>query len=167
MKTLSDLSKNLDVINKNFHNNINNLAKIVAKTIHNDLLNKTPVDTSNALSNWIVSAGVLTLEEIDPFYIGIKGSTQLLSIRAASIVADIEINNKKPMEPIFISNSVPYIKDLDSGASKQEPAGFVNRAVELGRLSLHKKRVLSKWKILNTKPTKLPNITAEIIRVGG
>ncbi len=40
---------------------------------------------------------------------------------------------KKPGQKIYITNNLPYIRRLNDGYSKQAPAGFVERAVLIGR----------------------------------
>ena len=109
------------------------IAVDVAMVITGDLAYKTPVDTSNALSNWQVSLTMPTSFEIPPHYPGIKGSTFRASAAETLSKAKIVLTAKKPGEAIFIANNVDYIVDLNNGSSRQQPAGFVQRAELLGR----------------------------------
>lgn len=111
-----------------------NSAKIrVAETILGDLVYVTPVDTSQALSNWQVRINQPVEAQIKPYYAGSKGSTRSASAAEALNVGKRIAATAKPGEPIFISNVLPYIKRLNDGHSKQQPAGFVERSVLLGR----------------------------------
>jgi hypothetical protein len=133
MSTLLTLAKNLDKLATDISLEANRLAIAVGKSVLLDLVKKTPVDTSNALSNWIVSLGKINDLEPGPYYLGSRGSTFVASSNAAYEVGSKELDGKRPGETIFISNSTDYIEKLDSGSSQQEPAGFVYRAVVLGR----------------------------------
>lgn len=116
---------------------VNRLSIACAETVLFDLVKKTPVDTSNALSNWVISLGSLSGREIGPYFYGEKGSTYQQSYNYAYNIGKDELRMKKPNEPIFISNSVDYIVDLNNGKSQQEPAGFVHRAAILGKIEVN------------------------------
>lgn len=97
------------------------------------LVEITPVDESTALSNWQVGVGRPVNSEVPPYVKGSKGSTAGAS-RSAAIAEGLErIKNSQPGQPIYLSNLVPYIRRLNQGWSKQAPAGFVDRALMLGR----------------------------------
>lgn len=115
---------------------VNRVAVACAEVILYDLVKKTPVDTSNALSNWVISVGSLNGEEIGPYYPGKHGSTAVQSSNAAFLVGTLDLKEKKQGQDIFISNSVDYIIKLDGGSSLQEPKGFVNRAFLLGEIQV-------------------------------
>lgn len=138
MGTLLDLAKRMERVAAGLQSEASRCAVGVAVAVHHNLTDVTPVDTSTALSNWDVSLGGLSGEFHEPYFMGKKGSTELASERAANAKALEDLKNKKPGESIFISNSTPYIKDLNNGTSKQEPAGFVHRAVLVGRLAVKK-----------------------------
>lgn len=110
----------------------NELKKQVVRTIETDLVYVTPVDTSQALSNWQVDVSPITTF-IPPHFPGELGSTQAQSAQEA--VEDMErvLAGVKPGQAVFIGNAAPYIVRLDQGYSQQEPAGFVDRAILLGR----------------------------------
>lgn len=103
------------------------------------LVRNTPVDTSKALSNWVVG-----LEKVDPSYIGpwvpgVAGSTRQTSGDAAIIMAHLILRDKRPGVPVFISNAAPYIVRLNSGDHSAQPGGFVARAMIVGRAEIRKK----------------------------
>lgn len=144
MGTLLDLANRLDKIAADIPKKINDGKKAVVFSIVNDLVWKTPVDTSNALSNWQVSIGQPINVEIDPYVPGYLGYTAAASANAALLVAKQVLNKVKPGERVYIVNNAPYISNLNNGSSKQEPAGFVERAILLGRLEITSIKVLNK-----------------------
>lgn len=111
----------------------NQLAIRTAETIVGDLVQVTPVDTSQALSNWQVGIGSPVDSSISPYFPGEHGSTQSASSAAALDAARALLRTKKPGQTIYISNVLRYIGRLNEGSSSQAPAGFVERAVLLGR----------------------------------
>lgn len=112
-----------------------------AMAIVGDLAYKTPVDTSQALSNWRVTLDSPATGTIAPHYPGLQGSSQRASAAETINAAKSVLANKKPGQAIFITNNLPYIKRLNDGYSAQAPAGFVERAVLIGR------KMLAKFKI--------------------
>jgi len=136
MKTLADLADKMKKTAANLNLEVSRCTIEAARVIHHNLTEATPVDTSTALSNWDISVGTLNGERHEAWFYGKKGSTKLRSMNAANIEADVRLKTKKANQSIFISNSVDYIKNLNDGSSKQEPAGFVERAILLGRKSV-------------------------------
>ncbi len=112
-----------------------------ALTIVGDLAYKTPVDTSQALSNWQVTLDAPANGKIGPHFPGVQGSSQRSSAAETISRAKAVLANKKPGQVIFITNNLPYIKRLNDGYSAQAPAGFVERAALLGR------KMVAKFKI--------------------
>lgn len=141
MRTLLDLAKELESNIKKIETSASNIASNVSMAVLEDLVFHTPVDTSNALSNWQLTIGAPANNEIEPYYFGRKGSTQSMSQDAAIIAGIKALKSKKPGETIYISNNAPYIKDLDEGSSLQEPAGFVDRALIVGKDVLAKSKL--------------------------
>ena len=134
MATLTDLATRMRATAKAIPINTNELKKKVVETIETDLVYVTPVDTSNALSKWKVSTAPVTDATFSPYYLGSHGSTRDQSAQEAIADAKQVIDGLKPGEPAYIGNAAPYIRRLnDDGYSKQEPAGFVERAVLIGR----------------------------------
>jgi hypothetical protein len=111
---------------------VNDLARRVVRVIDVDLVEHTPVDVTTAVSNWqpgINSAPDFELPAISP---GSGGSTAPASRAEAIAHVERALADKKPGEAFFLTNVTPYIGDLNDGTSKQEPAGFVERAVRIG-----------------------------------
>jgi hypothetical protein len=104
-----------------------------AVAIVGNLVQVTPVDTSNAISNWQTSISQPINSEIAPYYPGKGGSTQTESAVGALEQAHDALSFKKPGQPVWIANNADYIRDLNDGSSRQAPAGFVEAAVAIGR----------------------------------
>ena len=83
----------------------------------------TPVDTGKARSNWRVSIGRATSQDIDTYGPGATAS-------ASSIAAGFAILAQyKPGQDVYIQNNVPYIGALNRGHSKQAPPGYIEGAI--------------------------------------
>lgn len=132
-KNLLDLANALNKKSKDIAKAASDLAVGTALTIVGDLAIKTPVDTSKAISNWQVDLNKAPDNTIAPHYPGSDGSTFSASAGETLSKAKLTLRNKKPGDFIYITNNLPYIKRLNDGYSKQEPAGFAERAILLGR----------------------------------
>lgn len=132
-RTLLDLANDVDKLADKIGQAASDHAVATALTIVGDLVYHTPVDTSQALSNWDVTVGAPADDPHGPYVAGKHGSTQRASAAAALAQAKDTLKNKKPGQSIFIANNLPYIRRLNDGYSAQVPAGFVERAVLLGR----------------------------------
>lgn len=107
------------------HRRVNELALAILLR----LLQNTPVDTSQALSNWILSLGSPTDEFIGPYVPGILGSTRQMSIGAAYNAGMYSISDRHLEQTVYLSNSAPYIVKLNNGSSNQAPSGFFQTEV--------------------------------------
>lgn len=135
---LNALAARLDKIADSIPQQPSNGAVAVTMAVVEDLVWSTPVDTSNAVSNWVVSLDVPSTTEISPHVPGAFGSSHYASATEAINAARRVLLTKKPGQKIFISNNAPYIRDLNDGSSKQAPAGFVERSILVGRLESKK-----------------------------
>lgn len=115
---------------------VNKIKKEIVAAIGNDLIDVTPVDTSEALSNWQGSIGAPAAFAIPAIVAGERGSTQAASAVEAKGHLERVLADVLPGEAVFLSNAAPHIVALNDGSSKQEPRGFVERAVLRGRLAL-------------------------------
>lgn len=92
----------------------------------------TPVDKGRARSNWIVQMDAPARTAIDAYVPGDKGSTA--GPNSASAIAQgqavIARYDGDRNSGIAISNNLPYINALNSGSSRQAPAGFIQKAVQ-------------------------------------
>lgn len=132
MGSFRDLSKNMRRIAKGLPKQFDDLAKGTALAVVTDLAINTPVDTSKAISNWKVTLIAPYPLEVEPYYPGFSGSTYTKTVSETIADAERNISKRRSGETIFITNNADYIIDLNDGSSKQEPAGFVQRAVIVG-----------------------------------
>ena len=141
--TFTDLAFKLQKLSASLEKKASDNAVEVALAIVDDLTTVTPVDTSKAESNWVVSLGTPATQEIEAHVPGYFGWTAAESRRIAQANARKVLQNKRPGVKVFVSNLTNYIEQLNEGSSRQEPAGFVERAVLIGRLkakSLNRKK---------------------------
>lgn len=110
----------------------------VALAIIRALIENTPVDTTAALSNWRVSDGPLAAA-IAAHVPGSQGSTRGASIAVALAEAEAAIRARRYAKALVIFNTIPYIQRLNEGYSRQAPAGFVEKAILVGRLAARKR----------------------------
>lgn len=81
----------------------------------------TPVKTGWARSNWIPSISVpVSSPSGSPE--SVNGGQQQQGIAAVA--------GYQGDDPVFVTNNVPYIQQLNDGSSKKAPAGFVEAAVD-------------------------------------
>lgn len=132
MKDLGDLSKDMKKLLKELKRETFEKTKGAALASAKALILATPVDTSNALSNWRVSAGFPKTKEIPPFVRGKKGSTWLASTAAAIRESIKSLEKAKVGQQIYITNNVEYIEYLNEGSSDQAPPGWIQ---EIGRIA--------------------------------
>lgn len=130
---LRDLAKRMNKYADRLPENVNEVKKKVVRTVVNDLAHITPVDTSQAISNWQTNIGSAPQGELPPHYPGEGGSSYQASARETIDRAEKELAIVKPGQAVYLSNVLPYIKPLNDGSSRQAPAGFVERAILLGR----------------------------------
>lgn len=127
---MENLKRNLKVFKKTLDGRILNFHKIVSVNVLIELLDKTPIDTSKAVSNWQVTLNETFSEVRSAFFLGRKGSTGGLSKMEAFIVGNTKIAMiKKVGSNITIYNKVDYIDDLNKGTSSQAGANFIENAV--------------------------------------
>lgn len=115
----------------NLPGNVHSVKQAVATEILTNLCEAMPVDTGRAVSNTKVNQPDSGVDP--PFAPGFKGSTRSDNVRATINAGMSVIGSTVPGQDIGITNSVPYVEDLNSGTSRQAPAGFVETSVLVGR----------------------------------
>lgn len=138
MKTLLDLAKMLEKKADAIDKDASDHAVKVANAVVEQLAYNTPVDTSMALSNWIVTLDNPSVDKIEPHFPGEKGSTQSLSAGVTVGRSKTALGRKKPGQKIYIRNNQPYVPQLEWSHPQ---SGFVERAVLVGR------NIASKFKL--------------------
>ena len=92
---------------------------LTALNVHQRIVQKTPVDTGRARSNWLPSIGSPAT--------GTVGVSRSLAVQARRVF------NKKSVPfgtNLYIANNLPYIERLNQGYSKQAPMHFVEMAIQ-------------------------------------
>lgn len=139
--TLLDLAKRMERYRKQLPAEVERIKKDVADKISTDLIIVTPVDTSEALSNWQVGINSPPSFPLPAIYPGSRGDTESASTAEAIAHARRVLLEAGPKDRLFVSNVVEHIVPLNNGSSTQAPAGFVERAVLLGRIAVREARI--------------------------
>lgn len=129
MSDFSGLSRKLRAASQAVKINSDQLVRTVAKQVLKTVVEDTPVDSGKAKSNWQVNIGSAAEGVIDPHVPGKKGSTAQENTDATIAAGNERIDQYVTGQDIHITNNVPYIRDLNDGASNQAPPGFVEIAV--------------------------------------
>lgn len=135
MATLADLATELRKIANNVGNDASDVSREVARAIAHDVIDHTPVDSGETVSCWEIGIGAPPVAKRGAFVPGKAGSTAAANRQAAKAACDAALDTPKaPGTSIFISNAGDAIAFLNGGSSQQEPAGFVERGIIVGRL---------------------------------
>lgn len=108
------------------------VSEVTSKMVVNmvvELGESTPVDTSQAISNWQVGVIIPRKDFIYPHFHGSGGSTESASLSATVSIAAGKTAVRRFGQPVFITNNAPYINDLNQGSSRQAPKMFVEMAI--------------------------------------
>jgi len=127
--TLDALVRALRATAKSLPDDVNKISKVVATYTAQRLIYETPVDTSQALSNWRVNVKFKISGTLPAYFSGFDGSTKGLSTSTALGAAKQQIERKKYGMALTISNNLDYIVELNHGKSQQASAGFVDKIV--------------------------------------
>ncbi len=146
MSTLSQFANSMRQTAKNVDRNSTVLVQRVALRLVTELVQRTPIDTGYAKSNWLISTMGYVEGTRDAFAYGEKGSTRLQNERGAIADAEYKIRQFKIIngnESIFVSNNVDYIVDLEQGKSKaQAPYGFLDMSMIAAAMVIHNSQLL-------------------------
>lgn len=131
--TLDELVSALRNTAKTLPDDVTKVTKQVTEYVVQRLIYETPVDTSQALSNWRVNVKYKISGTLPAYFSGFDGSTKGLSTSTALGAAKQQIARKKYGMALSISNNLDYIVELNQGKSQQAYAGYVDRIVEDGQ----------------------------------
>lgn len=93
----------------------------IAYEVVAELVERTPVDTGWARSNWVPRVG-------QP-QVSVAGArTAVSQADQAQGLASL-VTYKLEAGAIYVTNNVPYIKRLNAGHSKQAPAGYIQESI--------------------------------------
>lgn len=107
------------------------------------LVQDTPVDTGEAISNWLVGRGRPRRSIIKPHFPGKGGSTARANRLATVKEASRRVRAGKT-RPIWISNNVPHMEFLNRGSSTQAPAGFIQNALVSAQQAVRRTKVFGR-----------------------
>lgn len=139
MATLKSLAVKMNAEAYRLDDLASEAAVWLALTIAEDLIRTTPVDTSRALSNWLITLGGPSNYGTIDYAAGNFGNTRWQSVARATARVQSQVVGKVPGQSIFISNVVNYIVALNQGSSKQAPAMFVENSILRGRMLLRER----------------------------
>lgn len=148
MATLAQFSRNIRRRGRQVENAGTRLTKSVATRALISLVNNTPVDKGITRSNWRVGLGAPTRRVIEAYAPGRKlGIGERANANAAIAAGRARIRSVRGKSgvglttAIYISNNAPAVGELNSGSSRQSPAGFVDRALIEARAEISTFRV--------------------------
>lgn len=136
MGNLKDFAKRMKKHGRTVQANSTKAAITTAGVIVQTVTLATPVDEGTARGNWFASLGSPNLQADEAF----KDKSGQTTIS----IAKQTISKKIPEQPIYITNNLPYIDPLNKGHSSQAPAGFVEKAVLVGKTHMRSVRLLGK-----------------------
>jgi hypothetical protein len=111
---------------------------IVANLVRPGTEGGTPVDTGWARANWVpsITQPYVTDDVVNPKekFLATGKNTISAEVNAREQVQQggivtVAATYKVDKGPVFITNNVPYIIQLNMGSSSQAPAGFVQAAI--------------------------------------
>ncbi len=101
-------------------------AKALILEIDSELRKSTPVDTGHARANWVPSVGQPHTGEAQGDAAHASGVGQVIGYELS-------------MGPLYVSNGVPYVQNLNYGSSRKAPAMFVEAAVDRALAKIERK----------------------------
>lgn len=129
-KSLRELAAACKSAARSIDKDINEIIKTAGIKLAFRLVYETPVDTSQALSNWQVSYEIPTSSKLRAYKEGEKGSTKEYSAAKAFNRAKQLIKKKPPRIDLIISNNLTYIHKLNMGGSNQQPTAYYVERIE-------------------------------------
>lgn len=138
MSGLAEFARQLRAFKKTVVTEAEKKLRDVAMTLEEELVLRTPIDTSRARTNWQLTVGSPPSSEV-PFTMGSRGSTASEAYSAAIAAATRNVAQAKLGKPVYVANCVHYITDLNSGTSRQAPQNFVEHAIDVAVLKAGKK----------------------------
>lgn len=123
--------------------NVSATIRKAAIAAASEAIRRTPVKTGRARVNWKVSFGAPKGGVVEgPDTDNRQTNAQVAATKALINASNAIKNWKVGKGNIFIANAVSYIGDLDSGTSRQAPAGMTVFAVASARDILRKGKLL-------------------------
>jgi len=121
-RSFAQFARNLNRTVRDLDARIERFTQRVCEQISQDVISTTPVDTGQARSNWIATLGTPTSRTIPTYG---AGSAVSQAVAAARVVTSRFRNGGT----FYLQNNLDYIEDLNRGKSRQQPAGYIERAI--------------------------------------
>jgi hypothetical protein len=106
-------------------------VKLIVEAGIETIADQTPVDTTRAVSNWLVTVGGPANGEVPPH---VPGSVKGTGASAARAITKARARNAMAAyrggKTAFITNNVPYIGVLEYGDAKHRPNGMVSKGLQ-------------------------------------
>lgn len=142
---LAALDAAMQAVGEAIQKDVNQLVSDVVVNVANEVAKRTPIDTAYARSNW-VTALAPTVETLMPYKrynsrwrknragrMSPGGKfTERVNTRGVTEQARSAVIHRKPDQPVYITNNVPYIHALNQGHSQQAGPNFVRTGVKVG-----------------------------------
>ena len=132
MADLAALERLCNVLPGRISEAASTMAVQVTQAMADNLIDHTPVDTTEHASNWQVEVNGRPTFGLPAIVPGEYGSTAPQSRREAKAHVARALKDKAPGVMVDLANLAPAIEDLNNGTSKQEPAGMVQRGLRVG-----------------------------------
>lgn len=128
-KSFSSLGSRIDKINKKLQKSFEQLVKVAALSALRTAAETTPVDTGNARTNWNVSVGSSYTSKVDQLPSGVrvkaKDATKMVLSKGQPKIKSFRLRHGL----VWITNSVGYIKGLDTGNVSKKGGNMSAKAV--------------------------------------
>lgn len=92
------------------------LLRKIALDLYAEIIRRTPVDTGRARANWNLSIN----------------HPDITTTASTGIPSSVNISPSllKNLPDIYISNGLPYVRELEFGRSDQAPNGFIRLSIQ-------------------------------------
>jgi hypothetical protein len=138
--TFEQLPERLRQIGREYEAGASVVVQLAAQTADQGLVESTPIDTGEAVSNWVGTLNAPFGGVIPAFAPAPKGSggagvrsinQHAARAQAQAVIRTFDVRRHKA---IFLTNNARHIAELNRGHSGQAPAGFVQTAVQVAIL---------------------------------
>lgn len=106
---------------KKAQGNMDLVLRKVLLDLFTRVIRRTPVDTGRARGNWMCSVSQAAMQQtgvLDRTSAGRGGGQAIAAMSETAL-------NAKVGDVVYLTNTLPYILQLEYGSSKQAPAGMV------------------------------------------
>lgn len=138
---ISRLSGAIKALRAKIPEEVNRATKEVAMVVLETAASATPVDTTQALSNWQIGVGARPITFIGPHVPGFAGVTKYASLSVVESEGNKALQNRQVGVDIHIVNNADYIEGLNDGTISRQPGQFVEKALLAGRLQIQRTKL--------------------------